>query len=257
MLAPSGVELARYGRGLRPALIAAGSVAAEAGEGPGEALARALADTRWHRADAQVLLSGHLVRYQMLPWSAALATDADRLAYARLEFVAIHGDKAQSWDLALADAPVGEPAPVCAVDAALVASLKATCTSAALKLSSITPRFVAEFDRVRQHVAKGPGGFVLVESGRLTLGLFDNGRWRALSNPRFDGPVGAALAAELTQAQALGAGGDAARVHIVFAGIAEPLPSKLAGWDVMVHDSEPAVAAPRPAPRPRLARARS
>lgn len=251
-LAPTGVELTRYGRGFRPASIASAAVRAEPGETAADLFARALADTRWHRADAQVVLSGHLVRYEMLPWSAALATDADRLAYARLEFAAVHGDKAQSWELALADAPAGEPAPVCAIDAALIASLKATCVSATLSLVSVTPRFVSEFDRLRQHIARGPGGFALVESGRLTLGLFDQGRWRALSNPRFEGQVAAALAAELTQAQALGTvGGDGARLHVVFAGTPDVLPSKLAGWDVMVHDREPAAleAAPRLARR--------
>ena len=247
-LAPSGVELARYGRGFRPALIASAAVRAEPGESVAVVFARALADARWHRADARLVLSGHLVRYQMLPWSAALATDADRLAYARLEFAAVHGDKAQSWDLALADAPAGEAAPVCAIDAALIASLKATCTGATLSLLSVTPRFVAEFDRVRQHIARGPGGFALVEPGRLTLGLFDHGRWRALSNPRFEGPAAVALAAELTQAQALGTVGvDGARLHVVFAGAPDMLPAKLAGWDVMVHDgAAPAVKRPRP-----------
>ena len=247
-LAPSGVELARYGRGFRPALIASAAVRAEPGESAADVFARALADTRWHRADTRIVLSGHLVRYQMLPWSAALATDADRLAYARLEFAAVHGDKAQSWDLALADAPAGAAAPVCAIDAALIASLKATCTGATLSLVSVTPRFVAEFDRVRQHIARGPGGFALVEPGRLTLGLFDHGRWRALSNPRFEGPAAAALAAELTQAQALGTVGvDGARLHVVFAGAPDMLPAKLAGWDVMVHDgAAPAVKRPHP-----------
>lgn len=240
-LAPSGVELARYGRGFRPALIASASVGAEPGESAADVFGRALADTRWHRADARIVLSGHLVRYHMLPWSAALATDADRLAYARLEFAAVHGDKAQSWDLALADAPVGEAAPVCAIDAALTASLKASCTGATLSLVSVAPRFVFEFDRIRQHIARGPGGFVLVEAGRLTLGLFDKGRWRALSNPRFEGPAAVALAAELTQAQALGTvGDDGARLHVAFAGVHDTLPSKLAGWDVMVHDRESA-----------------
>lgn len=255
VLAPSGAELTRFGRGFRPAPIASGLVAAEAGESAADLFARAVADSRWHRADAQVVLSGHLVRYQMLPFSAALATDVDRIAYARLEFAAVHGEKAQGWELALADAPAGEPAPVCAIDAALVASIKAACTGATLALTSVTPRFVVAFDRVRQHIGRGPGGFALVEPARLTLGLFDQGRWRALSNPRFEGPVAAALAAELTQALALGTvGGEGARLHVVFAGARETLPSKLGGWDVMVHDLDVAVSRPEAVPRPPRAR---
>ena len=256
MLGPAGVELVRHGRGLRPALKASALVVATPGEPIGDLFARALADTRWHRADALVALSGHLVRYEMLPWSAALASDADCQAYARFEFAAVHGDKAQSWALALADAPAGEPAPVCAIDAALVATIKASCAAASLALVSMTPRYAVEFDRVRTSIGRGPGGFALVEPGRLTLGLFDNGLWRALSNPRFDGSIAAALTAELTRAQALATvTGEPGRLHVAFTGSHDALPSKLAGWDVMTHD--PNVPAAPAAPAVRRARSKA
>ncbi len=236
VLAPGGLELTRVRRGLRPGAAHTASIPvdpATSWDGALSALDVALTEPRWRKADAEVLLSGHFVRVHLLPWSASLATDAERLAYARAELEAVHGERVRDWTLMLDDAPVGQAAPVCAIDTALLDALRVKCAVAALKLRSVRPQFAVALEPHRAQLRARNGGFAFAEAGRLSLVLYEAGACRWLANPRVGVALAEALAAEVRQAEALGAVAGNGRLHVAFAGAREALPGRIGGWEVV------------------------
>lgn len=256
VLAPGGLELTRVRRGLRPRTAHAAALPVPPAttsattpttatptptswDGALAALDAVLTEPRWRKADAEVLLSGHFVRVHLLPWSASLATDAERLAYARAELEAVHGERVRDWTLVLDDAPVGQAAPVCAIDTALLDALRVKCAVAALKLRSVRPQFAVALEQHRAPLRVRNGGFAFAEAGRLTLALYQAGACRWLANPRVGVALAEALAAEVRQAEALGAVAGNGRLHVAFAGAREALPARIGGWEVVPLPSAP------------------
>lgn len=247
-LAPHRVVLTRFGRGWNPRLLEQGSHALE-GPAPGlEAAAdlidRALAEARWRKADAHIRLSSHFLRLHLLPFSEALATDNERLAFARMELEAVHGDRVSNWTLLLDDAPVGAATPVCAVDNALLEALCTTCARAALRVRSIRPAFAVALAEQRGRTRGARYGFAFAEDGRVTLALYEGDTCRWLANPRVGPALSETLASELRQAEALGSVEGGGRLQVVFADQREGLPQRIGGWDIAVPEpGEPAARA--------------
>lgn len=237
VLAPGSVGLTRFRRGLRPAAAQTTSipvVSAGSWEDTVAALDEALTEPRWRKAEAEVLLSSHFVRVHLLPWSESLATDGERLAYARAELDAVHGERVRDWTLVLDDAPVGQATPVVAIDTALLEAVRTKCREASLKLRSLRPHFAAAQADQRARLRARSCGFAFVEPGRLTLALFESGACRWLANPRVGVALSEALAAELRQAEALGAVTGNGRLHVTFAGAREALPGRVGGWEIVL-----------------------
>lgn len=252
-LAPHGVRIARQRRGLRPVTSEPIEVVvAPTADGGApwiaavDALEEELLAPRFRGADLDVTLDGAFARWMLLPWSAALATDAERLAYARLEFEAVHGERARAWRLRLGDARPGESSPACAIDEMLHERLAAIATATGGRLAAARPAFGAALDRHRGVLSAPSAAFALVERGRCTVGAFERGRWRHLESVRLTGRVAEVAAATLARIDALGVCPDAPRrLHVVFEAPAEPLPARIGQWDVVTADD----AAPAPGPR--------
>jgi len=264
-LAPGRVELRRWSRGIKPRVLehsgyevehaAATAAATPTATTPAAAanwqsaldlLDRALTEARWRQAEAHIRLSSHCLRLHLLPFSAALATDDERLAFARMELEAVHGERVQHWTLILDDAPVGAATPVCAVDSALLEALRTACTRAALTVGSIRPVFAVALEehkarrRSRPRAARAPRyGFAFAEAGRVTLALYEGNICRWLTHPRVGSTLAETLGAELQQAQVLGSVSGAGRLQIAFAEQREGLPPRLSGWDIAVAEAGP------------------
>ncbi len=242
-LAPGRVELTRFARGLRPGAIRTASVPVEtAGAGWENCLAaleRSLAEPHWRGADAEVTLSSHFLRLHLLPWSEALATDDERLAYARVELEAIHGERVAGWTLRLDDAPVGTASPLCAVDTALLEGIRGACARAALKLRGVSPGFVRVFNRQRLLMRGRAGAFAFAEPGRVTVALLQDGACRWFANPRVGVALSEALAGEIRQAEALGAISVHGQLRVAFAGPREALPGRIGVWEVVPIATDP------------------
>lgn len=129
------------------------------------------------RARLEVILSNHLVRYAVLPWSAALSSDDDWMAYARHIFDSTYGADAAAWRVQICDGGRGKSRVACAADAALLDSI-----AGVERVVSIQPHLMAAFNARRGDFGKEPGWFVLHETGRLTLGLVADGEWKLLRN---------------------------------------------------------------------------
>lgn len=128
-------------------------------------------------ARLEVILSNHLLRYAVLPWSAALGSDDEWMAYARHVFGATYGAEAAGWRLRICEGGKGKSRIACAADESLLDSI-----AAIERVESIQPHLMAAFNARRGEFDKEPGWFVLHESGRLTLGLIADGEWKLLRN---------------------------------------------------------------------------
>jgi hypothetical protein len=249
-LAPDAVELVRLSPGLRPGILqavrraVAGGGSAAAGQpwrGALEAVAEALRiEPRLGGAPALVAVSDHWVRWLLVPFSASLTLDAELQSYARMEFEAVHGERARGWTVCLSAPRPGGATPACALDASLPEALREVLHGAAAQLVSLSPGFALAFHRHRKRIGPGPAALALVEPGRCTLGVFQEGAWQAIASPRLPGDPAAALAAELVAVLARGAVASPGTLHVAFASGRRALPAEVAGWKVEVL-TEPAV----------------
>ena len=130
-------------------------------------------------AALEVVLSNHLIRYAVLPWSAALSSEGEWMAYARHTFTATYGGDAADWRIRLCASGRRKTRVACAADAALLDAL-----AGVERVVSIQPHLTAAFNVRRGEFGKEPGWFVLHEPGRLTLGLVADGEWKLLRNLR-------------------------------------------------------------------------
>ncbi|MDD4880628.1 MAG: PilN domain-containing protein [Gallionellaceae bacterium] len=132
-------------------------------------------------AEVTLVLSNHFVRYQLLPWSDKLGSEAEELAYGRFGFSQVYGAAAGGWTIRLSGQGGDEPWLASAVDSELVAGLERAVAAAGLRLRSIQPWLMAACNGRRGQLAGKPAWFALAEPGRVCLALLRKGRWRELA----------------------------------------------------------------------------
>lgn len=182
---------------------------------------------------AQLHLSSHFVRWQLLDWADALQQPQELQAYAQLQMRATFGPSVQTWQVAHADPMPGHALPVCAADQGLADSLRALQTSHGLQVVALAPYFAVAFDHWRSRLPTQACWFGAVEPGGLTLGLIQAGAWRGLRVQRLAEAAGADAApadwpAQLPSLQAqmaLAAGQPEATDWPVFMAGCTPTPS--------------------------------
>ena len=193
-LSPRQVTMARYSRGLRPALkdqkVLACTVPAsgENWRGAIETLRDALAHPNVGAAQASVVLSNHFVRYLQLPWNPDLVTAQEELAFARARFVQAFGDAAGEWLLKISPSAPGRACVACAIDRALMDAVTALLAGSPLRLRSLRPCLMAVFNE-RIKLPTGNAWIAFAESGRLLLGAVREGEWLSLRSRPLNGQV--------------------------------------------------------------------
>ena len=186
--------LAGYARGLRPGK-PKGNVMpvqvlpnAEEWRGAVDALPEVLNAHKNH--DVSVVIADQFVRYVILPWNAALKTDAQWMTLARHRLTAVHGAAAAGWDIKLTETAPNGPRLACAVDRELIQELEAKFVAADAKLVSVQPFLVAAFNKMRSGILSTIGSascwLVIEEPGRLTLAFIQRGVWVAVRSRRSD-----------------------------------------------------------------------
>jgi hypothetical protein len=176
------------------------------------------------RARVQVVLSGRLVRWQLLPWRAELNGPAEQSAYARARFREIYGAAADHWQVLQAVQPPGLTVPACAVDVALMEALQQICQQAGATLESVQPYFGCAFDRWNSRLKGKTVWFGVVEPDCTSLALLRKGQWMGLHSQRTDGNWREALPGMMAQ-MGIAAGLDDEVVPIYLAGnMPEPQP---------------------------------
>lgn len=122
-----------------------------------------------------VLLSNHFVRYAVLPWSSTLTSERDWTAFAQHNFASTYGDVAKTWAFCVSRTKQGYPAIACAVDGALLQSLRQIPG-----IVSVQPYFMAAFNAGRRSFPGPSLWFVVQERGRVTVALVVDGKWKAI-----------------------------------------------------------------------------
>jgi hypothetical protein len=154
-----------------------------AGAEPWQGAVHALKDLDLPPGKATVILSNHFVRYALVPWSEALAGEAEEAGYVRHHFVRIHGERAKSWTFRATPAPSGAPRLCSAIDTNLLSALKESL-SKKTKLVSVQPYLMAAFNRWRGAIPAAGAWLALVEPERACIGLHAKGRWQSVHNAR-------------------------------------------------------------------------
>lgn len=222
-LSPAGVQLARYSRGLRPRLAERATAhCAETGPEPWrsalETLARELPRHAAAHPVCEVVLSNHFVRYQVLPWRPELGGREEREALAHAQYRSVFGEAAQQWDVRLEDARFGASTLACAADRSLIEELGGLLKTAGVRPTAIEPYLAAAFNRWRHKLKAPPFWLVLLEPGRLWVGLMGATGWSNVSARRLSADVVDETRAVLAQEAALSAA-DAAPAYLIAAGL--------------------------------------
>lgn len=183
-----------------------GHVATE-GDGPSWAAALAelgagVSGIGQRGAKVTVVLSNHFVRYLLVPWNDALASEEEELAHARHCFSQVYGAVAEGWDIRLSSAPGGAQV-ACAVDRALLDDLERAVAAGGLRLHSVQPYLMAAFNTLRRDLADSLVWLVLAERGKLCLAALRNGHWNSLINVQADDGWAHALPALLARQRLL------------------------------------------------------
>jgi hypothetical protein len=207
-LSPGGLVLARTRGRWRPGLADCESIACvESADAREEepwraalaALASRLPGKATGKTKVKVVLSGRLVRWQLLPWRPELGGARELAAYAGLRFRETYGRGAEAWHVQCSPQPPGHPIPACAVDAGLIEALRRTCQAADARLVAATPYLATAFDHWRKRFRGGPAWLGLIEPDCLSLGLVSDGRWIGLRSQRLAESWSATLPAMMTQ----------------------------------------------------------
>ena len=184
-LSPREVALVRFGRGWGLRVIERRSIACpevtgqEIWAGAVEGLRALLAQPGLVKGDATLILSSHFVRYMVLPWSAELVTEAEEREFARNRFVQIFGQAASDWTIVVSAAPAGAARLCAAVDQALIGAVRGAIAASALRLVSVQPALMVQFNEWRQRIGTD-GWLVIAEQGRLLVAWVCRGQWRSV-----------------------------------------------------------------------------
>ena len=199
VLCPDRLLLVRIGRsftyrGLRRRVLDKKSIpcadayeGAEPWSGAVRALEAELPGMANNAAYATVILSGHFMRYALVPWSGALKDEEEETAYARHFFKQMHGSAAESWELRLSPARAGMPQFASAVDRGLTDAVRALFGGAGIRLRSIQPSLMVAYNSCRNRLQKSSAWFVLFEAGSLCLALLRQGRLGSVRTLRAGG----------------------------------------------------------------------
>lgn len=165
----------------------------------------------------RVILSNRLVRYALVPWSAALSDAAEEAAFARHCFERVHGEAAAQWELRVSAGGDGAPMLASAVDARLLDALREAFAGAGVRLDSIQPRLMAVCNEYRRRLHGRHAWLALLEPGSLCLALLQQGRWARVRSLRIGPGWRGELALLLAREAYLGDPAAAARDVFVWA----------------------------------------
>lgn len=129
------------------------------------------------KGELEVILSNHLVRYAVLPWSEALSSEGRWASFAEHVFAKTYGPAASDWRIRICNTGRRRARVACAVEGALLDAL-----AGVERVVSVVPHFMVAFNGRRSEFARDPGWIVVHEPGRLTLGLVCDGEWKLLRN---------------------------------------------------------------------------
>ena len=181
-LSPHRLCLVRMQRGARPKPVAEHeqrfeNVRNDSWEAPVAALGTVLAQPAWSGARTRVVLADHWVRYIIVPWSAELRSDEERLGHARQLFNSSFGEAVAGWEVRISDAPPRATRVACAISGELIAGIRAACEAAKTTLLSLQPQLIDAYAVWRHRLPQANSWFVSIEQGSLTAARLGRNGW--------------------------------------------------------------------------------
>jgi hypothetical protein len=180
-IGPAKVVLARMRRGIRPKCTEEQGLSIE-NEQSGDwrpaltALDEQLDNKLWHNANVRLVISDHWARYAVVPWSAELSHDAERLAHAKLILANTYGDMIDQWTICLSECKPLVPAIVSAVPSELLQELNDVFAQRKLRLISMQPQLIVAYNSWRDRLPDSAAWFASVDDGSLAAMHLTNGR---------------------------------------------------------------------------------
>lgn len=202
-VSPAGIAALRHRRGLQPALVArehracAADPASVAGQ-----LTKLFDQPDWQGCDIRYVLSGHFVRYAVVPPDSKVRSRSERDAYTQFVFEKIYGSLARDWELRLSPAAASEAALASGVDRALLAALRKSAPSSA-RIAAIRPHLMCTVNTIAKRLDTAPAAIALTETGRITLAFVKAGQWQGVASRAVESTDGEALRQALSEQCAL------------------------------------------------------
>lgn len=165
-----------------------------------EALARALRDRAWSRADLHLVVGDESMRYAMLPSSEAVLAPEEAQALAAAVMQRTFGDRLEDWTLRVADCG-GRRLLAAAIDRGLLSALEAVAAGAQCRLRTVTPAFAGLLEQHRR-AAGADTWFVALEPAAAVVALIEQSELRALRLRRSPIASGAELGEMLERERA-------------------------------------------------------
>lgn len=145
------------------------------------ALGRLATDLAAPRIPATVVVSSRFVRYAIVPWRDNVISAQEQQEFARHCMRGIYGDVATGWEIRLSSGGFRRNALACAADATMLAEIEKTLAEKDIPVVSIQPNFMTACNRFRRELRReGDACVVVLEPGRVALGIFDRTGWRTL-----------------------------------------------------------------------------
>jgi len=136
------------------------------------------------RTPVHVILSNHLVRYVLVPFSPQVVGTAALGTVAQQAFRHVHGSAADDW--AVSVSAVGERVRVAAaIDERLRQGIIDAGRSAGVHVGAIDPLLMDGYNAARPHLLAS-GWFATVEPARVTLLRTVDGEWARVVSARCD-----------------------------------------------------------------------
>lgn len=145
-----------------------------------DALAAQVAAGAMAGAAVTLVLSNRFVNYALVPYSEALGSADEELAFVRHCFARVHGSQADDWTFRLSQASPGTTRLACGIEQALIDALTKVMTPLGSRYRSLQPHLMASFNRWRTKLAVRPGWFVVAEPGLLSLAMLSGGQWQSV-----------------------------------------------------------------------------
>lgn len=129
----------------------------------------------------QVCVADALLRYLVVEWPAGLRGRAEREAFLAHRFREVHGVQAPEWRIAAEGSVFNElPVLACAMPQTIVDALQAWAVRHDQTVCGVTGEFADAFNRQRERFDAPTGAYAHARAGRLTIGAWQDGAWRAL-----------------------------------------------------------------------------
>lgn len=189
VLRPSRIEISEISRGWKPhageakVILLSSESNDTAWAAPIHALDSYLRENQLGASDIKLIVSDYFFQYVLLPWSDALNDHQEMETFARIQLESVFGEIAKAWDVQIDMNGYGKLGIACAIDSAFLRALQETCATNSVRLTSLQPMFMRNFNRLNEDIVADTL-LVFVDDDQCILASYINGDWQSIRKLR-------------------------------------------------------------------------